>query len=470
MPGNFYTPTVEDILKWPKANYTNPPEQQHWLVPFVIVWQVISTILVAGRIHLRATKRSGPFGIDDILILLAWISSLALVVSACRAEWTFHLGRHIWNYPPQDFAGSLLNGWLAQIFFLLASTFTKCSILLFYRRMAKNTYSDTWLRTIWVLMFVTIGSGVGIFLAYCFMCEPLNFYWDFLYLDSKNEPASCINGDAVTIATGTITIASDFWTAALPCIMFQKFDVGATRRQKILLNCLFCVGFLVTGVGVARTYYLWKMGHDEDLSWWGYKLFAVSVVETQLALIVVNVPFLRAFFRRYFPSFTTQTSQTGRSRTTAAAQYSGTEWNANPRSSFVTAYTTDENGKVYPLSDCSTAKSPTEGEMFSTVEAEEMEWARRQVQQSNYMPRASDSPAGSFEVDEAEQKEARERMRRHEATLSTTAAQEQEKARAQVQAWVTKRPARDGDEDPILPNMSPTAASNPSWPRPSVND
>ena len=208
------------------------------------------------------------------------------------------------------------------------------------------------------------------------------------------------------------------------------------------------------------------MGHDPDLSWWGYKLYAASVVETQLAIICVCVPFVRAFFRRYFPDFTIQTSRSGRSRTTARGQFSDTDWNAtNPRASYMTAYTTDENGKVYPYSDCSTVTSPTKGEMFSTIEEEEMEWARRQVQQSNYKPQKSDSPAGSFELDESEQKEARERVRRYEATLSMIEEQEQEKARAQVQAWVTKRPARDGDEDPILPNMSPTMSSNPSWPR-----
>ena len=110
--------------------------------------------------------------------------------------------------------------------------------------MAKNTYSDTWVRAIWVLMFITIGASVGMFLAYCFMCKPLKYYWDFLNMDARHEGGYSINGDAVTIATGTITIASDFWTAALPCLMFQKYDVGTTRRQKILLNCLFCVGFL----------------------------------------------------------------------------------------------------------------------------------------------------------------------------------------------------------------------------------
>lgn len=214
------------------------------------------------------------------------------------------------------------------------------------------------------------------------------------------------------------------------------------------------------------------MGNDPDLSWWGYKLYAASVVETQLAIICVCIPFVRAFFRRYFPDFTMQTSRSGRSRTTAPGQYSGTDWNpTNPRASYIMAYTTDENGKVYPLSDCSTAvASPTKGEMFSTIEEEDMEWARRQVQQSNYMPKHSNSPSGSVEIDEPEQKEARERVRRYEATLPMISEKGQEKARAQVQAWVTKRPARDGDEDPILPNMSPIMSSNPSWPRRSADD
>lgn len=55
---------------------------------------------------------------------------------------------------------------------------------------------------------------------------------------------TCLNGGGITIAAGVLTIASDFWTAGLPCLMFQIYDLGVSKRQKIALNIIFCIGFL----------------------------------------------------------------------------------------------------------------------------------------------------------------------------------------------------------------------------------
>lgn len=110
--------------------------------------------------------------------------------------------------------------------------------------MAKATYTNVWMYIVWVLLFITVGSSVGMLVAYCFMCQPLHYYWDFFMMNIEGEAGHCINGDSITIATGVLTIASDLWTAAFPCAMFYAHDMGTTKRQKILLNCLFCAGFL----------------------------------------------------------------------------------------------------------------------------------------------------------------------------------------------------------------------------------
>lgn len=53
-----------------------------------------------------------------------------------------------------------------------------------------------------------------------------------------------------------------------------------------------------------------------DLSWVGYDLFVAGVLEVHIAIICTCAPFLRAFFRRYFPALTNRSgggSRTGRS-------------------------------------------------------------------------------------------------------------------------------------------------------------
>ena len=72
MPANFYTLTKADIDAWPPRNYVDPVDRQ-WMPAFAIVWQVISTVLAAGRFYLRARGMAGAFGVDDLLIAIAWV-------------------------------------------------------------------------------------------------------------------------------------------------------------------------------------------------------------------------------------------------------------------------------------------------------------------------------------------------------------------------------------------------------------
>lgn len=127
--------------------------------------------------------------------------------------------------------------------FLFSTGAIKTSVLLFYRRMAKD-YARGWRYTIWFLLVITIGTWIAIFIAYCFMCQPLSVYWEILTIETLGSNYTCIDGDALTISTSVLTIASDIWTVALPCIMFQYHDLGVSKRQKIALNIIFSLGFL----------------------------------------------------------------------------------------------------------------------------------------------------------------------------------------------------------------------------------
>lgn len=130
--------------------------------------------------------------------------------------------------------------------FIHSSGATKTSVLLFFHRMVKDSYNRKWLYAVYVLLFITVGSWVSMFLAYCFMCQPLSAFWNVYNLietgGSKNY--TCVDGEALTIAIGVVTIASDFYAVAFPCTLFYHYDLGSNRRQKIALNVIFCLGFL----------------------------------------------------------------------------------------------------------------------------------------------------------------------------------------------------------------------------------
>jgi len=63
----------EEIAQWPQPNYVDP-ERQIWVAPFGITLLCISTLVIAVRLYARITRMAGSFGLDDGLIIFAWVN------------------------------------------------------------------------------------------------------------------------------------------------------------------------------------------------------------------------------------------------------------------------------------------------------------------------------------------------------------------------------------------------------------
>lgn len=72
MPGNFHE--VPEYIRdhWPAPNYVDPVRRT-WMPEFASILPAVSTVLIAGRFWLRATKQAGGFGLDDLFIGLGWV-------------------------------------------------------------------------------------------------------------------------------------------------------------------------------------------------------------------------------------------------------------------------------------------------------------------------------------------------------------------------------------------------------------
>lgn len=65
-------PPPSVVASWPTPNYTDPVTRGNVLLIVNIVFQGLATIAVAGRLYSRYIKKW--FGIDDVLIVLAYVS------------------------------------------------------------------------------------------------------------------------------------------------------------------------------------------------------------------------------------------------------------------------------------------------------------------------------------------------------------------------------------------------------------
>ena len=240
MPGNFHEVPASVGASWPEPDY-DTTNRRSWLPAFACAFLAFSTILIVGRTYLRARKMAGDFGLDDLFIFIGWLVSVGLTASACIDSMWYGMDVHTWDVNPNQYVGAALTGFIAQILFLCSTCATKASVLLFYRRMAKDTYSPRWRYAIYTALGFTAAYFVGVLIAYCLVCQPLDAYW-LSYNFNYDEDFTCINGNVLSPLVGVLSVVSDIYAVALPCIMLYCYNLDVPRRQKIGLNIIFALG------------------------------------------------------------------------------------------------------------------------------------------------------------------------------------------------------------------------------------
>ncbi len=137
---------------------------------------------------------------------------------------------------------------------------------------------------------------VAIVLALIFNCNPTEAYWK-AYSLSYTKPYTCANTKNLNPLAGALSVFSDLYSVVLPMGMLRHF--AASKRQKLALNAVFSLGLIVVAAGCVRTYYIYQLGVDYDVTWMGYHLIIWSSLELHMALICASAPSLRVFFREY---------------------------------------------------------------------------------------------------------------------------------------------------------------------------
>lgn len=255
-------------------------------------------------------------------------------------------GRHVWDVKPDLRSYAVLCMWLAQFSFLICSGCTKVSILFFYRRLVGGTYSRKWYYCVWFAILFTIAYTI----AFCIMllvdCRPTRAYWmafDIKYAITQDYV--CLkDSNVINAVAGVCAAISDLYAVALPCVITWHHKVP--RRQRIALNAIFCLGFVVVAAGGVRTYWLISKSlpliakcscslsktritvtsTSKDVIRSAFNLFVWAQFELQVGIMCASAPALRVFFRRYLSP--TQGSSNATGKTT------------NPKSIAVTRDTT----------------------------------------------------------------------------------------------------------------------------------
>ncbi|PVH81667.1 hypothetical protein DL98DRAFT_416320, partial [Cadophora sp. DSE1049] len=184
--------------------------------------------------------------------------------------------------------------WISELLYLSAITFTKLSLLLFFRRIFPSNGFRT--ATVWAGVFI-IASNISLFMALAFQCMPVHGVWtNWMY---KTPPVQCINVFAAVYIAAGMSITHDIMILCMPIPTLWSLNLGL--RKKLNLMVMFGVGSFVIVASVIRLPSLMKMGASSDPSFDQAPVAFWTNLEVGVGIICACLPACRSLIGFYFP-------------------------------------------------------------------------------------------------------------------------------------------------------------------------
>lgn len=302
----LFPPADNGTHTWPAPNYIDP-EQRGWGAPAgIIAMCVVTFAFVGARLWARFwVKRRG--GVDDWLIICAMPGLLGLTIATVLALTKYGFNLHIWDQTPRTHITIRQITMAMEVIYLATSTFTKLSILTFYRRLTSSVLSRPLLITIWASIIFVAAFGPACILALIFTCSPVEAYWyRFTVSWLRTHKYHCTDEVAYLVAVITISTVQDFIACLLPLFVVCKLRLP--MRQKLGLAFVFLLGFAVCATGALRINLAHKVLYytqinpspTYDISWDALASWVSTAVETNVAIICASLPALNAYFKGWF--------------------------------------------------------------------------------------------------------------------------------------------------------------------------
>lgn len=221
--------------------------------------------------------------LTDVIVFQLTAIGFNLLVAIAAHSYGFR--QHAYDIPIDTLESTLKSAMLCKILFSIAATFTRASILCFYTRLVQNTGKSAFKWCCWVGQFLNFVSAV-VMLGYAiFLCAPVSLYWH--WVDRFANTPDCKNEATAAVIAGAMNGITDLIVTILP--MFLIYKLKLPLHQRWAIGVLLSLGFLVTIVGVVRTYFMWYTLASKDMTWNSFPLWIVATLE--IALMVRPVAF-----------------------------------------------------------------------------------------------------------------------------------------------------------------------------------
>ncbi|KAI0537065.1 hypothetical protein GGR58DRAFT_360890 [Xylaria digitata] len=248
---------------------------------------IASVVAFSLRIYTRLVLVKA-WGLDDWFMSFATISFILFVTSAITGI-HYGTGRHYADLKNADIEQAMKYWWLCYIWYCLTMIASKISIGIFLLRL---TVSATHHWIIYVVMLLTVASGVVFFFVTLFQCTPIPYFWDKDIIGGKCIDPKIIA--ALTYLYSAFSVICDFTFAILP--MFLIYSLSIDRKTKIALVPILSIGCVASIAVVVRLAYIQNFT-DPDFLWATLDIAIWSTGEQGLAITAASLATLRPLFR-----------------------------------------------------------------------------------------------------------------------------------------------------------------------------
>ncbi|KAL7773651.1 hypothetical protein CFE70_003617 [Pyrenophora teres f. teres 0-1] len=203
-----------------------------------IVENALALVFLMQRLYTKI-RLMKQFQIDDGMIILGWMASVAsqaLLVAGFAAK---AIGVHAWEMPIERY------GFYSRLILAAPLVYAPCCAL----------------TKLWTTGLICAGAYAAIFFSIIFACNPIAASWNPMLLAT----AKCSNRGAIYISTAVIGIATDIMLILIPVPTIWGLQMPT--KQKIGLTLIFGVGSITMVTSIIRLVVLLPALTDMDQTW-----------------------------------------------------------------------------------------------------------------------------------------------------------------------------------------------------------
>ncbi|KAI6379174.1 hypothetical protein MCOR25_002051 [Pyricularia grisea] len=268
------------------------PDQSGEETAVAVFLFIIVGLSVALRLASRRVARE--FFIDDVLIYLATITSVALLVPHLIAIQN-GFGKHYYDLPDGALTRIVEPIYILENFYIVTLTFVRIAILCLYLRLF---YRFGWFRALIIgtILIIVVANGTVLVLT-ILSCRPIERIWD----TPGPRDATCMDVHSLSTAVATLSISEDFLLLLLPLMpmLVDRLNKPSMPgfliplRSRVYVVGMFAVGTFAATSSAYRLDSLLRIGTSSDPSWDYVPVAHWSLLEFTAGIVVACLPAIR---------------------------------------------------------------------------------------------------------------------------------------------------------------------------------